>query len=87
MKTKEFVTKINKAKDNLEMVEIFDQVELDATLAERKRLIEQFRYMIKCHSGKDWGHYTADTAVTEYRAHLLSKLEWSRWSKLGGKNE
>ena len=75
MRTKDFITKIHKAKDNLEMVEIFDQVELDAVIAERKRLIEQFKYMISCHSGKNWGHYNADTAVTEYRAHLLSKLE------------
>lgn len=75
MRTKDFITKINKAKDNLEMVEIFDQVELDTKLAERKRLIEQFRYMISCHSGKDWGHYNADTAVTEYRAHLLKLVE------------
>jgi len=74
MRTKDFITKINKAKTNLDLVDIFDKVELDALLAERKRLLEQIRYMISCHSGQNWGNYNADTAVTEYRAHLLSKL-------------
>jgi hypothetical protein len=42
---------------------------------ERDRILQAIRRMLISHSGQQWGHYNADTAVTEYRAILLKKVE------------
>lgn len=42
---------------------------------EKDRILQAIRRMLISHSGQEWGHYNADTAVTEYRAILLKKVE------------
>jgi len=75
MRTKDFVTRVNKSKSNLDLVDIFDEVELDARREERKNTLQMIRNMLWGHSGKNWGHYNADTAVTEYRAYFIKQID------------
>jgi len=52
-----------------------DKSNKKALVVQREKIFTKIRGMIISWSGRYWRHYNADTAVTEYRGLLLSKVD------------